>query len=104
MPQGHAQASGSTEQQAAKPVKNPYILNSYRVLVEKKMSGDKTVCPHCGVKMQKWRTPPQATWSPEFFLYMLNDHPHNTLAENHAVAWLPVGYGAGRCTQSLLLT
>jgi len=27
---------------------------------------DKTICPHCGVKMLKWKTPMLSTWSAEF--------------------------------------
>jgi hypothetical protein len=34
---------------------------------------DKTICPHCGVKMKKWRIPPQTTWSSEFFFVCFND-------------------------------
>ncbi len=37
------------------------------------MAEDKTICPHCGVKMMKWRTPPQSTWSSEFFYVCFND-------------------------------
>jgi len=37
------------------------------------MQEDKTICPHCGAKMQKWRTPPLSTWSAEFFFVCFND-------------------------------
>lgn len=37
------------------------------------MSEDKTVCPHCGVQMKKWRTPPLSTWSAEYFYVCFND-------------------------------
>lgn len=37
------------------------------------MSEDKTICPHCGVKMDKWRTPDFSTWSAEFFYVCFND-------------------------------
>jgi len=37
------------------------------------MQEDKTICPHCGVTMRKWRTPPLSTWSAEFFYVCFND-------------------------------
>lgn len=37
------------------------------------MSEDKTICPHCGSKMKKWKTPPFTTWSAEFFYVCFND-------------------------------
>ncbi len=37
------------------------------------MTEDKTICPHCGVKMLKWRVPDQSTWSAEFFYVCFND-------------------------------
>jgi len=37
------------------------------------MNEDKTLCPHCGVKMKKWRTPPLSTWSAEYFYVCFND-------------------------------
>ncbi|GLI36126.1 ogr/Delta-like zinc finger family protein [Desulforhabdus amnigena] len=37
------------------------------------MQEDKTICPHCGKKMSKWRTPPFSTWSSEFLYVCFND-------------------------------
>jgi hypothetical protein len=37
------------------------------------MSEDKTICPHCGVKMEKWRVPDFSTWNAEFFYVCFND-------------------------------
>lgn len=37
------------------------------------MSEDKTICPHCGVKMKKWRTPPQSPRSSGFCYVCFND-------------------------------
>ncbi len=37
------------------------------------MSEDKTICPHCGTQMQKWRTPPFSTWSAEYLYVCFND-------------------------------
>lgn len=37
------------------------------------MQEDKTICPHCGEKMKKWRTPDYGTWSAEFFYICFND-------------------------------
>jgi hypothetical protein len=37
------------------------------------MQEDKTVCPHCGVKMKKWRVPSMSTWSAEYFYVCFND-------------------------------
>ena len=37
------------------------------------MQEDKTICPHCGVKMSKWRTPPLSTWTAEYFYVCFND-------------------------------
>jgi hypothetical protein len=37
------------------------------------MQDDKTICPHCGVKMQKWRTPDLSTWTAEYFFVCFND-------------------------------
>lgn len=37
------------------------------------MQEDKTICPHCGSKMKKWRTPDLSTWSAEFFYVCFND-------------------------------
>jgi ssDNA-binding Zn-finger/Zn-ribbon topoisomerase 1 len=34
---------------------------------------DKTICPHCGVKMKKWRTPFGSTWSAEYHYVCFND-------------------------------
>ncbi|MBZ4659791.1 MAG: hypothetical protein JG766_1714, partial [Desulfacinum sp.] len=34
---------------------------------------DKTICPHCGSRMKKWRTPDFSTWSAEFFFVCFND-------------------------------
>ena len=30
-------------------------------------------CPHCGVKMNKWRIPPDSTWVEEFHWVCFND-------------------------------
>ncbi len=30
-------------------------------------------CPHCGHRLKKWRVPPGATWSEEFFFVCFND-------------------------------
>ncbi|MBC7359302.1 MAG: ogr/Delta-like zinc finger family protein [Desulfacinum sp.] len=37
------------------------------------MMEDKTICPHCGSRMKKWRTPDFSTWSAEFFFVCFND-------------------------------
>ncbi len=37
------------------------------------MTEDKTICPHCGIKMKKWRTPPLSTWTAEYFYVCFND-------------------------------
>ncbi len=37
------------------------------------MQEDKTICPHCNQKMQRWRTPPLSTWSAEYFYVCFND-------------------------------
>lgn len=37
------------------------------------MQEDKTICPYCGAKMSKWRTPPMSTWSAEYFYVCFND-------------------------------
>lgn len=34
---------------------------------------DKTICPHCGQKMKKWRVPLFSTWTAEFFYVCFND-------------------------------
>jgi hypothetical protein len=37
------------------------------------MAEDKTICPHCGEKMKKWRVPDMSTWSSEYFYVCFND-------------------------------
>ncbi|NSW85817.1 MAG: ogr/Delta-like zinc finger family protein [Syntrophobacteraceae bacterium] len=37
------------------------------------MQEDKTICPHCGKKMNKWRTPAYSTWTAEYFYVCFND-------------------------------
>lgn len=37
------------------------------------MQEDQTICPHCGAKMSKWRTPPLSTWTAEYFYVCFND-------------------------------
>jgi hypothetical protein len=37
------------------------------------MTEDKTICPHCGQKMKKWRTPDFSTWTAEYFYVCFND-------------------------------
>lgn len=37
------------------------------------MQEDKTICPHCGKKMSKWKTPSLSTWTAEFFYVCFND-------------------------------
>ena len=32
------------------------------------------LCPHCGEKMRKWRTPAASTWDAEFQYVCFNDH------------------------------
>ncbi|MBD3219450.1 MAG: hypothetical protein GF310_14355 [candidate division Zixibacteria bacterium] len=34
---------------------------------------DKTVCPHCGQKMKKWKVPPDSTWTNEYHWVCFND-------------------------------
>ena len=34
---------------------------------------DKTICPHCGQKMKKWRVPPDSTWKNEYHWVCFND-------------------------------
>jgi hypothetical protein len=34
---------------------------------------EKPVCPHCGVQMRKWRTPPESTWGTVFQWVCFND-------------------------------
>lgn len=33
----------------------------------------KTVCPHCGAEMAKWRTPEYSTWQSEYHWVCFND-------------------------------
>ena len=37
------------------------------------MSEDKTICPHCGEKMSKWRTPGESTWGETHWYVCFND-------------------------------
>lgn len=37
------------------------------------MSEDKTVCPHCGQKMSKFRTPGESTWGEGYWYVCFND-------------------------------
>jgi hypothetical protein len=37
------------------------------------MQEDKTICPYCGEKMSKWKTPPLSTWTADFFYVCFND-------------------------------
>ena len=30
-------------------------------------------CPHCGSRLEKWRVPPEASWSEDFFFVCFND-------------------------------
>ncbi len=41
-------------------------------MTEKK-AVDKTVCPHCGQKMKKWKVPPDSTWTNEYHWICFND-------------------------------
>lgn len=34
---------------------------------------DKTICPHCGISMRKWRTPSISTWTAEYQYVCFND-------------------------------
>jgi hypothetical protein len=34
---------------------------------------DKTICPHCGQKMKKWKTPSDSTWGSDFHWVCFND-------------------------------
>ncbi len=34
---------------------------------------DVSKCPHCGVEMKKWRTPPQSTWNSAWQWVCFND-------------------------------
>jgi hypothetical protein len=34
---------------------------------------DKTICPYCGTRMKKWRTPPSSTWTSEYQFVCFND-------------------------------
>jgi Ogr/Delta-like zinc finger len=40
---------------------------------EDKSGGDKTICPHCGVKLSKWESPPLTSWGPIIQLVCFND-------------------------------
>ncbi len=37
------------------------------------MQTNKTVCPYCNRKMDKWKVPPLSTWSAEYFYVCFND-------------------------------
>jgi hypothetical protein len=37
------------------------------------ISQDKTICPHCGTSMKKWRIPPTSTWTTEYQYVCFND-------------------------------
>lgn len=37
------------------------------------MSEDKTICPYCGEKMKKWRTPYESTWGETIWWVCFND-------------------------------
>ena len=34
---------------------------------------DKTICPHCGQKMKKWKVPEDSTWKNEYHWVCFND-------------------------------
>jgi hypothetical protein len=34
---------------------------------------DKTICPYCGMRMKKWRTPSASTWASEYQFVCFND-------------------------------
>jgi len=42
--------------------------------MEKKMDGqERPRCPHCGIEMEKWKTPESSTWETEFQWVCFND-------------------------------
>lgn len=38
-----------------------------------KFEKEKTICPYCGSKMQKWRVPPDSTWGVPYQYVCFND-------------------------------
>jgi len=43
------------------------------MLMTEEKAVDKTVCPHCGHKMKKWKVPPESTWTNEYHWICFND-------------------------------
>jgi len=42
-------------------------------MAEKKDTQEKTICPHCGSQMKKWKTPPDSTWGTNYHWVCFND-------------------------------
>jgi hypothetical protein len=45
-------------------------------------NNNRLMCPHCGIKLRKWSTPPDSTWGTEFQYVCFNDE-----CEYYANGW-----------------
>jgi Ogr/Delta-like zinc finger len=49
------------------------MRNVNKVMKMTEKTEQKTICPHCGSQMKKWKTPTDSTWTCEYHWVCFND-------------------------------